>query len=96
MLPTIKELHQPIVDIVLFEKNDFARLKHLPAHWWYFFNERSEGLAIDFPIKVKPVLSWTPAHFFKKDGKLCQASRFPMEKISITIVKRPCNLQNID
>jgi hypothetical protein len=81
---------------VLFEKEDFTRLRHLPVNWWYYFNNHGEGRAIDFPLKAKPVLSWSPAHFFKKDGKLCLASRFPMEKISITIVKRACDLDNID
>ena len=79
----------------LYEKIDFRRWKHLPAHWWYFLDANDEGQAVDFPLKAKPILCWTPAHYFNKDKELCKAQRYPMEKICLTISKRPCNLQNI-
>ena len=37
----------------LLQLEDFVRLKHLPFHWWYYFSEHGEGMALDFPIKVK-------------------------------------------
>ena len=80
----------------LFEKNDLVRFKYLPSHWWYFFNVHGEGCGIDFPIKVKPVLSWTPAHFVKKVDKLIHAPRIPIEKICITIIRRGYNMDNIN
>ena len=79
----------------LFQKNDFTRFKYLPKHWWYFFNEHGEGFAIDFPIKIKPVLSWSPVHHFNKDGILCKAPRYPLEKLCVEIAKKPCNLENV-
>lgn len=79
----------------LFEKEDFAKLKYLPPHWCYFLNEHGEGLAVDFPIKIKPVLSWSAAHYFKKDKKLCKAPRFPQEKLCTTFVKKSCTLESV-
>ena len=79
----------------MYSKNDFARFKWLPDSWWYYLNEHGEGNAVDFPIKIKAVLSWSPAHFIKKGDKLCKASKFPLEKICISLVKRPCNVNNL-
>ena len=32
----------------------------LPPDWWYFLNEHGEGKKVDFPMKIKPVLGWSP------------------------------------
>ena len=79
---------------LMLEKNDVSRLKFLPNNWWYFLNENGEGKAVDFPIKVKPVLSWSPLTFELCKGKLCQAPRMPLEKLKY-ILKRPCNVNNL-
>ena len=79
----------------LYEKEELARLKFLPEDWWYYLNSNGEGIAIDFPIKAKPVLSWSPQRYIKKDNKLVKGSRLPLEKVCITIVKRACNTDNI-
>ena len=79
----------------LFQKDDFTKFKYLSQHWWYFLNEHGEGFAIDLPIKTKPVLSWSPAHYFNKDRLLCKAPRLPLEKLCIEIAKKPCNLENV-
>lgn len=55
-----------------------------------------EGKAVDFPLKIKPVLTWSPAHHYRKGGKLVQASPFPMEKLCITLIKRACDIDNLD
>ena len=81
---------------VLYSKHDFVRFSALPEHWWYYLDEHGEGKAADFPIKIKPVLTWSPAHHIRRAGRLVKASQFPMEKISVTIVKRACNLHNLD
>lgn len=78
----------------LFEKEDLSRLK-LSMHWWYYMSEHGEGMAIDFPLKIKPVLSWSPSHYIVKQGIVCKAPRFPVEKLCITVIKRPCNLANL-
>ncbi|KAK2547465.1 hypothetical protein P5673_032547 [Acropora cervicornis] len=81
---------------VLYSKHDFERFTALPEHWWYYLDEHGEGRVVDFPIKIKPLLTWSPAHHIKRAGRLVKAPRFPIEKLSVTMVKRACNLQNLD
>jgi hypothetical protein len=79
----------------LFEKNDFNQLKYLPENWWYQLNNDGQGTAVKFPIKIKPILSWSSSCNMKKYGKLVKAPRFPLEKLCITIVRSACNINNI-
>lgn len=79
----------------LFQLEDFVRLKDLPLHWWYYISEHGEGMAVYFPIKVKPILSWSPFHYYFSNGKVCKAQRFPLEKLCVTNVRRPCNVNNL-
>jgi hypothetical protein len=81
---------------VLYSKNDFGRFKALPDYWWYYLDQHGEGKALDFPIKIKPIVSWSPIQYIVKSGKFVKASRFPVEKLCITIAKRACNIDNID
>lgn len=81
---------------VLYCKNDFVRFTTLPMYWWYYLDMHGEGKAVDFPLKIKPVLTWSPAHHYRKGGKLVQASQFPMEKLCITLIKRACDIDNLD
>ena len=43
----------------LFQKNDLGKLKYLPENWWYQVNDDGQGTAVKFPIKIKPILSWS-------------------------------------
>ena len=79
----------------LYKKMDFEALKYLPENWWYHVNKSGEGIAVDFPMKVRPVLSWSSENFLKKNGKLCRAPRMPVEKICLTVVRKACNAQHI-
>jgi hypothetical protein len=79
----------------LFEKDDLARLKYLPDDWWYNLNPHGEGVAVDFPLKARPFLSWSPRRFVQKQGKLINGSRYPLEKVCLTIIRRACNTENI-
>ena len=79
----------------LFSNQDLSRLKYLPRHWWYFMNGNGKGTAIDFPIKIKPVLSWSSALCFVKNGHIMRAKRLPLEKLGISIAKRPCNVNSV-
>ena len=63
-------------------------LKFLPEDWWYHLNQDGAGIAINFPLKAKPVLSWSPKKFIKKDGNLVEAKRFPIEKIRLTVIRK--------
>ena len=75
----------------LLQLEDFVRLKHLPSHWWYY----GEGMSTDFPIKVKLILSWSTVHHYFSNGKVCKAQWLPLEKLFVTIVRRPCNVNNL-
>lgn len=79
----------------LFSKKELSRLTYLPTHWWYCLNEHGEGTAVDFPIKIKPVLSWSSAHYCVRKGHIVKATRLPLEKLCITIARRPCNINNL-
>ena len=65
----------------LLDKEEFCRLKFLPNNWWYFTDANGEGTAIEFPVKVKPVLSWSP--------KTHILQRLPRERLKRFLVKRP-------
>jgi hypothetical protein len=79
----------------MLHKEDMHRLKFLPESWWFVLNGHGEGSAVDFPIKVKPVLSWSPSCYMPKEGKLCKAPRLPNEKLCISVIKKPCNAQTV-
>jgi hypothetical protein len=79
----------------LYNRSDFGRLPMLPPDWWYYFNEHGEGKKIDFPMKIKPVIGWSPKkHVF--DGKnIVPGPRFPIEKLSVSFARLPCNKTNL-
>ncbi|KAK2555972.1 hypothetical protein P5673_022259 [Acropora cervicornis] len=61
-------------------------------------SEHSDGIAVHLLINVKPVLSWSPFHLiisYFSNGKVYKAQQFPLDKLCITIVKRPCNINNL-
>jgi hypothetical protein len=78
----------------MLQKDDLNKLS-LPNHWWYYLDKNGEGQAIDFPLKIKPVLGWTPAHYSVVNCNIEPAPRVPLEKLCITIVKKSCNIQNL-
>ena len=51
---------------VLYSKHDFERFAALPEYWWYYLDEHGEGKAVHFPIKIKPVLIWSPVHHIRR------------------------------
>ena len=79
-----------------YERDELTKFKYLPDHWWLFMNEHGEGKAIDFPMKIKHVLSWTPAHYVDTKGnKLIHANRIPLEKLCITTARKSCDMNNM-
>jgi len=54
----------------LYEIGDFSRFEKLPQDWWYFLNRDGEGQVVKPPLKIKLVLSWTPAIQVFRKGKL--------------------------
>ncbi|CAB3980606.1 Hypothetical predicted protein, partial [Paramuricea clavata] len=79
----------------LYQKNNYEALKYLPENWWYHINQNGEGIAVDLPLKAKPMLSWSSVNFMKKNGKLCRAARIPVEKICLTVVRKACNAEHV-
>ena len=77
----------------LFEKDDLTRFRYLPEEWWYCMNSYGEGVAVDFPFKARPVLSWSQQKFTPKDGKLAKVARFPIE-VCLTLIRKACNTEN--
>ena len=79
----------------LNQEKDFNRFHMLPSDWWYYLSEQGEGKKIDFPLKAKAVLLWSPKKHAVRGGKLVETPRFPIEKISISFSRTPCNQENI-
>lgn len=79
----------------MFERQEFSRLATLPTHWWYYLDKHGEVMAIDFPLKVKAVVSWSGKKFIKMGDALCEAPRIPIEKLQIGMARRACNTDNI-
>ena len=79
----------------LYERDDFCLFKELPDNWWYIVDKNGEGYAIDFPMKIKPLVTWTTANYIWKNNSLVNGPRMPIEKLCIVMVKRPCNIDNL-
>ena len=79
----------------LYQKEDFGRFETLPSDWYCCLNEHGEGKGIDFPIKAKPMVSWSPSRYCKMNGKLQKAPRIPIEKVSLHFVRKACGIQNL-
>ena len=79
---------------MLHTTQEMSRLP-LPDKWWYWLNTHGEGYAIDPPIKLKQILSWTPKKHVPENGKLSQAPQLPIEKLCLDMLKRPCNIENL-
>ena len=79
----------------LYQLEDFSQVKYLPENWWYHINEKGSGLAVDFPLKAKPILSWSSTTYMKKDGKFVKAPKTPVEKICLTIIRRACSANTL-
>ena len=46
-----------------------------------------DGLKIDFPVKIRPFLSWSPKTHALVGGTIVPCPRYRPEKISISICK---------
>ena len=72
----------------LYSANDFERFYTLPRTWWYCLYLHGQGRAVNFPIKLKPVLSWTAPHFIIESNELKMAKRAPIEKVQIHVPRK--------
>ena len=79
----------------LYQKEDFYYHTTLPDMWWYYLDIHGEDRAVDFPIKFKPVLSWTSAYYIFQNGQLKQARMSPIEKIKVHFSKKACSTETV-
>ena len=81
----------------LYHKEDFFRFTTLPEGWWYYLDLHGQGKSVDFPLKMKPLLSWTPVQYIKDtcNGMLKQAPRAPVERVIIHFCKKACNITKL-
>ena len=68
-------------------KNDFSKFKYLPSNWLYNLDDDGNGTAVDFTLKAKPILLWSPKTFLKTDKGMVEAKRFPIEKVCLTMIR---------
>ena len=63
----------------MYGKEDFDRVSMLPPDCWYYLNEHGEGKKIDFPIKIKPVITWSPKKYVLKEIKSYKDKDFQLK-----------------
>ena len=68
----------------------------LPPSWYYYLNKNGEGQAVEFPVRVNPVLRWSLKHYIIDNvGALVQAPTYILEVIKLYITKLPCSLESL-
>lgn len=61
----------------LYDLEDMQKLNTLPKYWWYYLNQHGEGQAVKPPMKIKPVLSWSPATNIIYNGRVVEGASAP-------------------
>jgi hypothetical protein len=79
---------------MLYEKDDFSRFD-LPKYRYYYVNQLAQGIAVDFPIKLKSILNWGKKRYIVSNGKLKLAPNSPVEKVMIFVNRKACGCNNI-
>ena len=71
------------------KRTNFCRLC-LPPFWWYYFDEFGQGVAIDFPLKLKTTLAFHSKPFIaNKGGSLRKGPLIPSEKLLFLSTGKP-------
>ena len=76
---------------ILFEKQDFIRC-HFPNGWHRLIDSIGDGVQIDFPVKVRLFLSWSPKTHSLTGESITPCPRYRPEKLSISFCKAACSL----
>jgi len=79
---------------MLYERADFDRF-NLPPYWYYCLNEHGQGIAVDFPVKIRLMLSYTNTYYIVSSGKLQKTPISPIEKVLITLNRKACDQHNL-
>ena len=67
---------------IRLEKKDFERC-HFPEHWDTIIDSIGDGIKIDFPVKVRLFLSWSPKTHTLIGESIVPCPRYGTEKVSI-------------
>lgn len=73
---------------VLLDKADFASL-NLPLGWDQCLDKNGDGVAIQYPVRIDPHLSWSAQRLASYNGELVDKPRMPLEKLTIDFVRKP-------
>ncbi|XP_028404815.1 uncharacterized protein LOC114527383 [Dendronephthya gigantea] len=77
---------------MLYEKEDFSRFC-LPPFWDYYLDELGQGVAVDFPVKLKPILKFHPKRYIVGNkGALEKGPLIPLEKISMSVNRKAASI----
>ena len=79
---------------MLYDKGDFSRLK-LPPYWYYYLNELGQGIAVDFPLKLKTILTYSKKGYMSSSSQIKLAPNFPVEKVVIYVKRKACDSKNL-
>jgi hypothetical protein len=73
---------------LLLERDDFNHFHNFPSNWDEMVDNTGDGLKIDFPLKLRSLLSWGPCTHISVDGKFIPCPRYRPEKLNISICKK--------
>ena len=74
----------------LYERTDFNS-EYFSEGWWFVQDKNGDGCCIDFPIKLRPVVKFSPKVYSKSsDGRIVEKLRSYSEMVHITLLKRRC------
>ena len=76
---------------ILLNKEDF-QICCFADHWDRVVDSIGDGVKIDFPIKLRPFLSWSPKKHHLVGGIVVPSPRYRPEKLSISMCKVACSL----
>lgn len=87
MLHSKREEHQSTVAIFCFLSKNYPDLST---------SQHTGGTLRMNMVKVLPLISQSKSnHYLVKKGHIVKATRLPLEKLCITIAKRPCNVNTL-
>lgn len=76
---------------ILLSKQEFDRC-HFPLNWDRLVDSIGDGVKIDFPVKVRLFLSWSPKNHTLEGNSMRLLPRYRPEKLSLSFCKAACSL----
>ena len=76
---------------ILLERADFQRCR-FPDQWNMIIDRIGDGVKIDFPVKVRLFLSWSPRTHTLTGESIVPIPQYRPEKLSISFCKVACSL----